>query len=166
MATATVTGNTVQQNGYAVYQGGRQPTYSSNTIPQDSTNRNTYDVIGVGGTLSGTVQWNNIQSYSLAYLVYNDLTVTGSLTIPAATAVKLGQYNSMTVNGALVTQGTAGHEVLFTSYLDDAADAGGDSNGDGGATIAHAGDWETLTLGSSNANLSYCKVRYGGSLGV
>ena len=28
-----------------------------------------------------------------------------------------------------------------------------------------AGDWETLTLGSSNANLSYCKVRYGGSLG-
>jgi hypothetical protein len=61
----------------------------------------------------------------------------------------------------LKAQGTAGNSVYFTSIHDDAV--GGDTLGDGGATLPSPGDWAGINVNASGqANLNFTTVRFAG----
>lgn len=104
-----------------------------------------------GGNVSGT--WNLAGN---PYTVTASATVVGSLTVEAGVTVYFKPATSLQVpNGAtLITQGTPGNDVIFTSD---------NINLPGGP---HAGDWLGILLnGNGVANLAWTDVRYGGGGG-
>jgi hypothetical protein len=113
---------------------------------------NVYDGAG-GPLLSGTV-----------YHAVNHLAVPDgkTLTVEPGAILKFGTFLSMTVNGTLDVAGTAASPVVFSSVKDDLA--GGDTNGDAGATAPAPGDWDTLVFGSASdaSVLDHLDLRYAG----
>lgn len=120
--------------------------------------------------VSGTVRADSlVWAGDTVYLLTEDLVVeAGSrLVIEAGAVVKMrangnAEHNlCIRIDGVLQVLGEAGHEVVFTSGRDDVH--GGDTNGDGGATVAAPGDWGYLrTAPKSDLVLAHCLFRYGG----
>ena len=128
----------------------------------------TFQVIGgvpISGTLTGSTTWNQL---GIPYIIGNNgLTIPAGATLTIAPGVVVKFMTTATaisyldVQGTLVANGTATQGIVFTSYLDDAAD--GDTNGDGGATVPNPGDWTAIRFDSgAKGSLSYATVRYGG----
>ncbi|MCK4660706.1 MAG: right-handed parallel beta-helix repeat-containing protein [Phycisphaerae bacterium] len=164
---ATISGNTVTGKDYPIYQGPGDPVYSGNVY---SDNANT--VIGVGGTISQDVLWDDVEGLGYPYLVMSDVTVSAgqTLTIDPGVIVKFqavdaasGQNryrHDLIVAGTLDLQSTPGQEVVFTSSRDD--EYGGDSNGDGAASAPSAGNWGAIKYTNPDNVLHDAIIRYGG----
>ena len=91
----------------------------------------------------------------------NSLTVPAkvTLTLGAGTIIKAESCTALNVAGSLVANGTSASPVILTSLRDDSV--GGDTNGDGGATMPSPGDWTGVQLeGGGTASLEWTSIRY------
>ena len=95
-----------------------------------------------------------------------DKTITvqsgGRLTIQPGAIVKFGPGASLVVaeGGELQALGHRANPIVFTSRKDDAR--GGDSNGDGSATVPDMGDYRAIQV-RGRAAFDHCSFLYGGN---
>jgi len=149
------------------YQGGGG---EINFINQGNTNSGTSSN---GFRISGTLKNNQIWNSGVPFIVSGISVPVGStLAIKPGTVVKFFNENSyLNIHGSLSARGANPEffhsvnpylkEVYFTSYKDDSV--GGDSNGDGKATIPAPGDYTGISIfTNASADISRTVLRYGG----
>ena len=114
-----------------------------------------------GGTLASSATWQ-VWAYNAPYVLTESVTVDAGvvLTIQPGAVVK-NASKGLYVNGTLVADGTQA-PIVFTSSKDDTA--GGDSNGDGAATLPAAGNWKGIYLSpdSGKSVFNNCSFLYAG----
>jgi hypothetical protein len=100
-----------------------------------------------GDIPSGTV-WTNTEVQRIVGNVR--IPAGATLTIQPGTVVKFNDFQSlgMTVEGTLLSQGTAGQPIIFTTLRDD---VGGDTNGDGNGSVPGPGQWTAIMSRSGTA---------------
>jgi len=130
-----------------------------------------HDNLGFGSGRNGIVLGGTVRSAlaldtheSLPFIIDGGLGVASgaSLTLAAGTHVKLaGCGRKLDVSGTLVANGSTDAPIVFTSLADDSR--GGDTNGDGGATVAQAADWGYVGFRpGSTGSLQHVFLGYGG----
>ena len=90
---------------------------------------------------------------------------TGTLSPQVIVKFDLGK--ELAVIGELHAVGSGTDSVIFTSVQDDGY--GGDSNGDGNATVPAPGNWQRIRFVGARSNSSIlrrCAILYGGSGGT
>ncbi len=95
-----------------------------------------------------------------------DFHVENTLTIEPGTIIKFhpedGPILRLAGSGTIIANGTNAKRIIFTSYKADGH--GGDTNGDGLATTAAAGDWIQINTGGLLGSIfNYCDFCYGGA---
>ncbi|MDR0902969.1 MAG: hypothetical protein LBM92_09410, partial [Opitutaceae bacterium] len=118
-----------------------------------------YNYIPVyGGTLSSNQTWAGRKTRKVTGSLF--IPDGKTLTIEAGTVVKLSPGACIIVNsgGTLNVNGALREKVVFTSLKDDAR--GGDTNGDGNATLPQPGDWGYVGVAGS-ANIKHAELLYG-----
>lgn len=96
--------------------------------------------------------------------------IKSTLTIEAGAILKFkdiytwsGLMLTNNATGRVIAKGTADKPIIFTSERDDAH--GGDTNGDGNATVPEQGDWNGIYITGTGSVFEYCKFLYGGQNG-
>ncbi len=149
----SVTGNTF--SGFTT--AGVYLTADASGTAVDFDNVFTGPVFLGGGNISANTTWNP----GWVYYVTGGITVGSgaTLSVDASRITKFAQNASVTVNGIMNVTGTAGNEVYFTDYRDDTA--GGDTNGDGAATLPTPGWWSGIAVGAGGiAQIDRTFIRY------
>lgn len=117
----------------------------------------------VSGAISSDTAWTLSGS---PYVVRGSLAVASGavLTIDPGVVVKLDMpqwFHSFSVYGVLNANGAPDGKIYFTSFKDDSA--GGDTNGDGAASLPQAQDWTHIFFSPGSAgNFKHAAISYGG----
>ena len=131
----------------------------SGAVVTDAATQLRHTTQTAAGTISASQTWLSGRVYKIT----GNITVPNgiTLTILPGAVVKFGSNLSITVNsgGTLVAEGNRAMPIVFTSYRDDSH--GGDTNGDGDATRAEAGDWNWIDV-VGHARLNCVRAMYGG----
>ena len=119
-------------------------------------------IVEVNTDINTPTVWDECHIYVIST---TQISVSSSLTIQPGTVVKfkdIAYDNAILVSstGQITAQGTAAKPVIFTSYKDDSK--GGDTNGDGNATLPTRGDWGGIVINSNNCVFENCTFFYGG----
>ena len=113
-----------------------------------------------GTTATGSITWER----DSVPFVLGDVTIPSNATIsvnPGVIFKFASSANRLTVNGVLDVNGVATNAVYFTSLKNDGV--GGDTNNDGGASSAQAGDWKDIYINSTGkVYLDHAIVLFGG----
>ena len=158
---------------YAFFAHDAVPNYATPVAKTATTTTPGCDptVIHVGGSLATDTTWAASQPCGVVYVLDADTTIEAevTLTINQGGIVKAATDSMLTVAGSLVVNGTEADPVVFTSLLDDSV--GGDTNGDGGATVPAAGAWYGIyvpdggVFSIDHADLRFGQI-YGNQVGV
>ncbi len=121
-----------------------------------------YKSFEYGGTLEADQLWIG----NRVYLVTNDIVVPNGmvLNILEGAVIKFASNKRIIVQagGNVFVNGSYEKQVVFTSIKDDSV--GGDSNGDGNASLPSMGDWGGILLDGGSGEFKYAKFRYGGGV--
>jgi hypothetical protein len=163
--TPTITGCTFTGNaGLAVenLQLLSVPGFSNNTASGNGGNYIRTTQNGVSGSLA--IGAANCLNGALWIASNIDINLGATLTLGAGTVLKMNG-TLLSAVGTLVVNGTAANRVVITSVHDDTA--GGDTNGNGGATLPLPGHWAGLVFQTTSAAsvLDHVDVRYSGAGG-
>ncbi|MCB0190134.1 MAG: hypothetical protein KDE31_37940, partial [Caldilineaceae bacterium] len=115
--------------------------------------------VSVCGEIAANTTWTVSNSpYTLTCNV--TVAAAATLTVEPGVVVKAGSLDELIIRGGLVAQGTSAQPIVFTSIKDDTH--GGDTNGDGNASVPAARDWDGITFepGSRSAGLSHVILAY------
>ncbi|RLC54595.1 MAG: hypothetical protein DRH89_09360, partial [Candidatus Cloacimonadota bacterium] len=130
-----------------------------------SFSSNGINAIGIRGNVSSDITW--ISNANSPYVLIGDVNIDDGVvcTIPAGSVFKANTDGHFYVRGTLDVNGTSGNPVIFTSVKDDTYL--GDTNNDGTATSAAAGDWEGIIVSGYSDNdgigeFDNCIIKYGG----
>ena len=116
-------------------------------------------IVRVTSHIASPTTWSD----SFSYVVDSEVRASSSLVILPGTIVKFERGGRLTTvgNGAIIAEGTASRRIRFTSIRDDAP--GGDTNGDGNATVPSRGDWRGISLQGGNGSVfRSCDFTYSG----
>lgn len=108
-----------------------------------------------------------LPTVNIPYYFYSTMTINaaGRLVIGSNNILKFPLGTSLTVNGTLVAQATAGEFIYFTSIRDD--NWGGDTNNDGTITAPASSNWYGIRFEDPSNDVTClmrrCKVRYAGA---
>jgi|GEM_PF-2293529 len=163
-ATPAVTNNIFTNNAYPIYITGSLSAGMS--LVNNIGSGNTFNAIyffGVDTISDYTLNNDNDLPYLINYFTVSS---GNTLTIDPGVVSKFTDGASITINGILNAQGTTAEPIVFTSIKDDTH--GGDTNGDGSATMPAKGDWGTIYLnaGSDASIISNAVIQYGGYIGA
>ena len=117
--------------------------------------------------LTGAVEHNlQLRKNTEPYVVEGAWTIGANslVLIDPGVVIKFSDDSFIDVFGSLVAEGTLDEPIVFTSIKDDTV--AGDTNGDGEATSAHAGDWTMIrfrdTSNDSSSVIEHALVRFAG----
>lgn len=139
------------------------------TVSDDHGISNTYYqsfYVGAGDVtiINGNVYNDSWTTDNDPYIIQNAYIPSGStLTIEPGVVIKFADSTStLSVSGTLNAAGTVTEPIVFTSFKDDVN--GGDTNGDGDATMPSPGDWRCIwVFTDSTALIDNVVIQYGGT---
>jgi len=166
-SVAQITDNWITENqSYAIFFGDAASSASS--LQGNTVENNEFDGARVGvGTIGQSAVWSDDTPYVLAG---GDVTIDSGVTLtvePGAVVKGADVYHELRIIGTLMADGfpvsaAFPRAIHFTSLQDDSV--GGDTNGDGAATLPAPGDWAGIGFDdlSTGNLLNFVAVRYAG----
>jgi len=136
------------------------PVFTGNTFT--NVKMNAIGILGGYVCQNGTIKKRNVAGYTnITYILLNDMTINSGTYVNVEADVVL-KYNGSTniyIDGGFKTDGTSGHNVVFTSIQDDNEGNPLDANGDGNATTPAWGQWGCIKFRATSDD-AYCNIRY------